>query len=145
MIRPFTSSDFEACVLVIQSNTPRYFAESEEAIYRSFLEQIPGEYFVVEDQNQVLGCGGWALNKDSTCALTWGMVQANQHGKGIGSRLLKHRLDCIFRTHPTSKARIETIPAVAPFFEKFGFSVTKKVENGFGNGFDQWIMVLNEW
>jgi len=143
-IRSYNPTDFKACIAILKSNTPKYFSDSDEALYRSFLTSIPGEYFVVENGSNLVGCGGWAPNEDSSCALTWGLIQASQHRKGIGSQLLKFRLNRIASSQPSMSVRIETIPAVAPFFERFGFAATKKVKNGFGNGFDQWIMELGE-
>ena len=139
-IRPFQPTDAEACIAVIRSNMPAYFSESDVEDFRSFLTELPGEYFVVEHADAVVACGGWADNDDDTCALTWGAVEAGLHRRGIGNALMKHRLGRIAEASERSILRIETTPEVAPFFERHGFRAVEKKPDGFGDGFDQWIM-----
>src|SRR4051794_30461646 len=46
-IRIYTSADREACLDLLRSNVPEHFVASNEADYGSFLDRLPGRYFVV--------------------------------------------------------------------------------------------------
>ena len=48
-IREYLSGDREACLEVLESNTPEFFLENDRNEFSAFLDELPGPYFVVED------------------------------------------------------------------------------------------------
>jgi GNAT superfamily N-acetyltransferase len=123
-IRSYTTADREACLALLRSNVPDYFVAADEADYGSFLERLPGRYFVAAgDDGRILAAGGIAAEADGTTAtLCWGIVSAAHQRAGIGSRLLTHRLEVFLPEHPgIARLRVNTTQKVQAFFEKHGF------------------------
>ncbi len=140
MIRSYEASDKKQCLRIFQSNIPKFFAVSEEADFLAHLEN-PEHYFVLEKNNQLLGCGGYGI-LDKQGYLAWGMVHASQHGTGLGKRLLLERLSLISQHEPVTSIVLDTSQHTFGFFEKLGF-VTKNITNdGYAPGLHRYDMEL---
>jgi len=86
IIREYESSDKDACLIAFKSNVPLYFTVQEISEFERFLENfnaqlINGEYFektyyyVIENRDQVIGCGGFGFNeKTNVATLACGLV-----------------------------------------------------------------------
>ena len=143
-IRDYRAADRDACLAIFDSNVPRYFRPHERSDFLAFLDELPGPYLVVEDDDgRVTGCGGWALESDGrTAALCWGMVDRARHGRGIGSMLLRERLRRI-EAHPTASAVIlNTSQHTRGFYENLGFALRHLVADGYAPGLDRADMRL---
>ena len=145
MIRPFTPADREACLALFRGNVPRYFAASEEAGFADFLDRLPGPYLVLTDDadGALVACGGWARGRAAAAAvLCWGIVRADRHGRGLGRKLLRARLDGIAAIGGFRTVEAATSQHTEAFFGRFGF-VREAVEpDGFAPGIDRVDMVL---
>ncbi len=115
----FTSSDRDGCLAAFDSNVPMYFLPMERAEYSSFLSAPRGDYFVARRGGDIVGCGGVARRADEA-DLCWGMVHRALHGRGIGTRLLRHRLE-IARRWKVRRVRIHTSQHTERFFARCGF------------------------
>jgi ribosomal protein S18 acetylase RimI-like enzyme len=126
-------------------NTPEFFAEEEIAEFERFLADPPGCYLVVLDERDgVVACGGYDVDADTGVAvLTWGMVRRELHRTGIGSLLLRERLDRIAASPRARRVRLDTSQHSRPFFERFGFVVTSHTRDGYARGLDRYDMVLD--
>jgi hypothetical protein len=141
-VRPYHSTDFDACLRIFQSNVPTYFAESERAEFVSFLGSAEGEYLVVESGGAVVACGGSCV-LNSVGRLCWGMVELSQHRASIGSALLARRLADLFSRAPqVDEVSIDTSQRSSAFFERFGFRTQQVTADGFGQGLDCVAMTL---
>lgn len=141
-IRGYKEEDKARCLELFQSNLPKYFASHELALFDKFLDTSnPKEYFVAENENIILACGGVFLDKRFGKAnLSWGMVHSDYHGKGIGRKFTQFRVEKMKEIYPERGAMLETSQFTFPFYEKMGF-VTKKISpGGFGAGFDKYYM-----
>src|SRR5260370_31745648 len=63
-VRPYQSSDRDACLALFDSNVPRFFAALERGGFESFLDAPDCSYFVMEHEGAVLGCGGESQGTD---------------------------------------------------------------------------------
>ncbi|ADV67445.1 GNAT family N-acetyltransferase [Deinococcus maricopensis] len=138
--RSFTPQDRAACLALFDSNTPPFFDSTERALYEDFLHQ-PEPYFVLEDDTGIVACGGLWLGAhlpEYTAGLSWAMVRRDQHGQGIGAHLLNARLDWL-RTHrpDVQQLYIDTSHLTQGYYERHGFRVTDRIENGFAPGMHQ--------
>jgi hypothetical protein len=139
-VRSYLQSDRQACLEILGSNTPEYFAPADCESYAGFLDNLPGPYFVAEVPGQIAACGGWAMDIDGVADLTWGMVRRGLHRSGLGRQLLRFRRDAIRAETQATRLRVRTTQLVNEFFVREGFTVVDIVPNGFGLGQDKVTM-----
>ena len=120
--RLYQDTDREACLAVFDTNLPDYFAAHERDKFSAFLQALPGPYFVMEHNDAVVACGGYALSSPLSARLTWGIVRREFHRQGLGRFLLLYRLRSLTRDHPAVEmVGLATTAQAAPFFESQGF------------------------
>lgn len=141
-IRPYAIADRQACLDILEGNTPEYFLREDLALLDGFLLDLPGPYVVAEEVGAIIACGGWAGEEDGAAVLTWGMVQRSHHRQGIGRSLLRHRIEAIRVDTTLVTLRLRTIQQVQGFFAREGFRVVEVVPDGYGPGFDRVTMEL---
>jgi predicted GNAT family N-acyltransferase len=141
--REYSPLDRQACVEILESNTPEFFVETDGKDYATFLDHLPGPYYVVSERGRVVGCGGWALDSTEVAALTWGMVRRDSHRRGLGRELLHRRLSAIRDDARAGTVRIRTVQLVQTFYQREGFTIVDVVPNGFGEGLDRVTMDLH--
>ncbi|AZA84390.1 GNAT family N-acetyltransferase [Chryseobacterium lactis] len=132
------------CIEIFRSNLPKFFALEELPLFENFLDQYTEEnYFVVKTDDKVIGCGGFFLDtKHNTAGLSWGMVHADYHAKGIGKAFTQYRIDLLKKTYPSLPYKIETSQHTAEFYKKNGFRTVEIVPDGFSKGIDKYIMIM---
>ncbi len=141
-IRSYSVLDLQACLEILEGNTPEFFVPEDRDDFSEFLDNLPGPYFVIEEQGTIIACGGWAMDAENVAALTWGMVRRNLHRRGIGRDLLRYRLKTIRDDGRAKLVRIRTVQLVQGFFAREGFAVVDVVPNGFGAGLNRVTMDL---
>jgi N-acetylglutamate synthase-like GNAT family acetyltransferase len=123
-LRAYLPTDREACLAILDSNMPHFFAGEDRTRFESFLDQGGATYFVMEHDGAVIGCGGYRIAEESGVAtLVWGMVRRDFQKMGLGRLLLMYRLREIGKASGIERVRLETPPLSAAFFEGQGFKV----------------------
>lgn len=142
LIIKYTPVFREECIEIFKSNLPKFFASEELQLFEAFLDHdIEENYYVVEDDGHVLACGGIFLDKKTDEAgLSWGMVHAAHHLKGIGKLFTQYRIDLLKKLYPAKTYKVETSQHTALFYEKNGFKTVDIVPDGFGKGIDKYTM-----
>ncbi len=142
VIREFQPSDLQGCLSIMRSNTPTFFAKDEVDEFISDLEIRSSlaisdrwPYFVLVTNNQVRACGGYIVNTQREATLIWGMVDAIDHHKGLGTALFKYRIQHM--RNRASVVEIDTTPASFGFYSRLGFEQTGYIINGYGQGLDK--------
>lgn len=142
VIRGYESRDLDACLALINSNTPKYFANEESDEFADDLTRRDGlpeskrwPFFVLETQGNIRACGGFAIQNDGVATLVWGMVAANEHRQGLGTALLNYRLQ-LLRTRAV-RVELDTTPQSFNFYQRFGFQAYKHIKDGYGPGLDK--------
>jgi len=152
-IRTYENRDKEACTNVFKSNTPEYFAPFEISDFESWLDKqaqdatnlSTGQYYVVELDNKLVGCGGFYIDHaKNEAGMVWGMIDRSLHRTGIGRKLILYRIEAIKKACADCAITLNTSQYSYPFFEKTGFRVTKITKNFYAKGLDRYDMVFNQ-
>ena len=136
-LRPYTPDDKEACLSLLDSNTPTFFAPHERDEFSTFLNDPGDKYWVVEnDTRTVIGCSGyWIVSDTPVAVITWTMVGRGWHGRSVGRWLLLTCLRHQCRIPAVQTVTLETSQHVAGFYEQVGgFRVREITENGYAPG-----------
>lgn len=149
-IRPYTPADRDACVAVLETSVPRYTQPHELTEYAAWLDlacvrgaEDPCEYLVGERDGAVLCAGGVAYATTAPIAtLCWGIVRADLHRRGLGSALLRARLDRVRARGGVERVLLDTTDAAVGFFLRHGFVVTGRVRDGYGPRVDRLDLAL---
>lgn len=152
-IRLYTPADRITCLCIFRSNQPKFFTAAEEDYFAAWLDQLDGAkpaplgdeayYFVVQQNSDVVACGGWGVRAGvDRATLIWGMVHNSRHGHGIGQALTQHRLDHFRAAHPSMDMTIDTTQHTASFYARFGFATEKFTEDGYEPGMHRHDMRL---
>jgi len=134
--RRYTPGDLLAVIAIFRSNIPKYFGPNEEPGLRDFLSSFSDDYFVAELDNEVIGAGGIALNKDQTVSLCWGMIRSDHLGTGLGRELTEFRIEKAREKYGPLPLVISTSQHTKGFYENFGFTLISHTPDGFGPGID---------
>lgn len=142
---------FQICLNIYQSNCPQYFLEEETEDFIAWLSKTEeSPYWVVEDNNQIVGCGGIYSTKPTDkikpdvkdeVGFAWGMIHQKFHKQGYGKKLSLFRINYLERHYPNRPIVLRTTQHTYQFFQKIGFETLIFEENGFGGGLDKYIMV----
>lgn len=142
-IRTYTENDLENVVSIFRSNIPKYFSHEEEPGLRNFLADVrSADYVVMENDGEIIGSGGIALNEDETVSLCWGMMRNDFIGKGLGKRLTEFRINLSREKFGDLPIVISTSQHTQGFYENFGFKLTERISDGFAPGIDNCRMRL---
>jgi N-acetylglutamate synthase-like GNAT family acetyltransferase len=133
----------DAVLALLHINTPMYFAPEEEADFIRYLDHEIDDYYVIEMDGQIVGCGGINVKHDGkTGVLSWDIINPDIQGKGLGSRLVKFRIDRLFDTYHVNNVIVRTTQFVYPFYEKMGFTVVATEKDYWAKGYDLYYMQL---
>jgi len=145
VFRPFEPADRQACLALLDANTPKFFGANERPDFEQFMDDIPGVYLVLLDGDRVIGCGGFRIEDDSepdhdpsvrVARTTWGMVHPDYKGYGLGKLLFLHRRDMIKVSGKADRVRVLTSQYIAAFFTKLGFREVRREKDVFAAGID---------
>lgn len=103
------------------------------------------EFQVAERDGRLIGCSGMAIGADGrTAHFCWGMVDRTLHRQGIGTALVRARLDKA--THAgVCEVLLDTSQHSGAFYERLGFRDRSVTADGYGPGLDRCDMVLTLW
>jgi N-acetylglutamate synthase-like GNAT family acetyltransferase len=122
--RPYQPRDRAGCLQVFDSLTPHLIAPEARHYFETFLDEPDCPYFVLEHEDAIAGCGGFAVSlSEDTARLLWGMIRSDLQRLGLGRFLLLYRMREIGKTGTVETVHAETSLQSAPFFEMQGFRV----------------------
>lgn len=144
-IREYAPADREGCLAVFETNVPEFFVPSERKEFEAYLDDLPGPYLVLEDEDgRILGCGGYAVAPETGVVdLCWGMVHRGRQGTGLGRRLTEARLDHARRETEAREVALRTSHLTRGFYERLGFVTERIVDDGFAAGLHRCEMRLH--
>ena len=146
-IRTYRATDKAACMLIFDSNCPKYFGENERAQLGSFLgDKDHDDYFVMEIEGSqgtlVVGAGGYYLLPEThVVGFSWGMILNDYHRRGLGKQLAMYRLALLAKKFPNQEIRLQTSQHTRDFYAKHGFAETEYEKDGFAEGIDRITMI----
>lgn len=141
-IREYNEKDQPVILDLLRRNTPRYFAPEEEADLVHYLDHEIEYYFVLEYNNEIVGCGGINIvDGGATGRISWDMLHPDYQGKGLGSILLNHRVQKLQAMPRVKTITVRTSQLVYKFYEKNGFELVEIVKDYWAPGYDLYRMV----
>ena len=145
LIREYIPSDKEEVLLLFRENCPDYFAPEEEKHLRNYLDHEREEYFVLELNARIVGCGGINFGVGGrTGIISWDMLHPDFHRMGLGSLLLKHRLSRLRNIHEVEGIIVRTSQLSWKFYQKSGFELREIIPDFWAKGFDLYRMEFVE-
>jgi ribosomal protein S18 acetylase RimI-like enzyme len=137
-LRPYRIGDRASCLALFDGHVPKYFRPDERAGFATFLDALPGPFFVIENSSgETVACGGVALEPDRPAgSLCWGIVHEAYQRRGLGRVMALARMHTLAEMPGCESVRLETISTTAGFFETLGFSAVATVADGYGPGID---------
>jgi N-acetylglutamate synthase-like GNAT family acetyltransferase len=131
-----------------RSELPQFeqWLDGQDKKQRAYAGTDEEHYFVLEQYNRIIGCGGFYISvTDKKAVMTWGMIESTQHHRGFGRMFLKYRLELIEQQHPGFAITLDTSQYSVQFFEKLGFKVTKITPDYYGAGMHRHDMIKLNW
>lgn len=136
-LRSYRAEDFPVLIDLFRMNTPAYFSPVEEKDLIHYLHHKKELYYVMELNGQVIGCGGINFKEDGKMAvLSWDFFHPQYRGKGLGTQLVKYRLDKIREYKNITSVTVRTSQYAFRFYEKQGFTLKEIVKDFWAPGFD---------
>ncbi len=140
-IKKYSNTNKSAVIELLRSNTPEYFDPTEETDLINYLDHEREDYFIVEENSQIVGAGGINYFLDEkTARISWDMIAPNAQGKGLGQHLIKYRIAHIKKNHLIDQIVVRTSQLVYQFYEKMGFELEEIVKGYWAKNYDLYIM-----
>ena len=140
MIRKYSNQDRVGVLELLRKNTPGYFDVSEETDFENYLDNELEDYFVYEQNSEIIGAGG--INyfpKEKLARIAWDMIDPPFHGKGIGKELVQFRLNHL-REQDIELIIVRTSQVAYKFYEKMGFELERIEKDFWAKNFDLYLM-----
>ncbi|KAA3438733.1 GNAT family N-acetyltransferase [Rufibacter hautae] len=140
-IRTYNQEDKASVVHLLQLNTPEFFHPSEQKDLEHYLDHEVEDYFVVEENTVIIGAGGINYFPEEKIArISWDIIKPNLQGKGIGKKLMEHRINHLREKQEIELIVVRTTQLVYKFYEKMGFSLSKVEKDFWAPNFDLYQM-----
>ncbi|MFD2968635.1 GNAT family N-acetyltransferase [Sphingobacterium bambusae] len=141
-IRPYQVNDKKSLLALLGLLVPTYFAEEEIADLDRYLDQEIELYFVAELHGKIVAAAGINFEKEAgTGKLSWDFVHPEEQGKGIGKKMLQHRLDILKSMVDIHMISVRTSQLAFQFYEKNGFEIVDIRKDYWAPGFDMYKMI----
>ena len=135
MIRLYQFMDKDRLVEMLKLHVPMYFAKSEIAEFRQYLEEKLEEYYVIEENGQLIGAGG--INYfpgDRLARISWDIVHPEFQGNGKGMELLLFRMNRIKKNSEIREIVVRTSQQAHGFYAKAGFQLERVKKDFWAEG-----------
>lgn len=140
--RPYSPADRPSCLALFDTNCPTFFAPNERSDYEAFLAGNPATYQVGLCGDEIVGAYGLMIDAARRRGrLSWIMVDAAAHGRGLGAGMMRRVLETV-RSRGVSVVDIAASQKSAPFFARFGAVERSRAVEGWGSGLDRVDMEL---
>lgn len=142
-IIPYKTEYKAQVIALLEMNTPKYFSAEEANDLIHYLDHEIEAYYVVKEDNKIIGAGGINYFLDEDLArIAWDFIDPNYQGKGIGRQLLQHRINAIKTANKVSKVIVRTSQLVYPFYEKSGFTLKEVKKDFWYVGYDLYLLEM---
>ena len=147
--RIYNPADRPECMAIFSEHLGTYFAAGEAGDFQAFLDAVEAAsgsqslgFWLGMSGDRVVAFGGVSCN-GAEASLNWGVVQRSQLRRGIGDKLIRHRISWIKTNHPEVKTLLcDTAPRTEGFFAKHGFITYRRVPNYWGGEIELVAMKL---
>ncbi|MBQ4822119.1 GNAT family N-acetyltransferase [Aquimarina sp. MMG016] len=142
-MRPYTPNDKDSVLKLLDLNTPKFFDKTEKESLKKYLDNEVEDYFVVEENNEIIGAGGINYFPTERIArISWDFIKPNMQGKGIGRKLTEYRINKLNNNNEIDLIIVRTSQIAYKFYEKMGFKLVKVEKDFWAKNFDLYQMEL---
>ena len=143
MIRKYSNKDRSRILELLRKNIPEYFDASEESDFVHYLDCEVQDYFVYEEDSEIIGAGGINYFPEEKLArISWDMIDPEHQGKEIGKRLTQHRIQYLNNNADVELIVVRTSQLAWRFYEKMGFELEKVEKDFWAKDFDLYQMIM---
>lgn len=140
-IREYKKLDKENVLNLIRLNIPKFFDYYEEKDLTNYLDNEIDRYFVVEENDQIVGSGGFNhFKSEKEIRISWDIFHPDYQNKGLGTLLLEHRIKEIKTLDNVEKIIVRTSQHAYKFYEKNNFKLIEINKDYWAKGFDMYLM-----
>ena len=140
-IKEYEVKDKDQVIDLIRLNTPKYFAPAEETDLNNYLDNQRELYYVLLYEGKIVGSGGLNFEGDHTIGIiSWDIFHPDYQGIGLGTELLKYRLQKLETIDSVEKITVRTSQVTYKFYEKQGFELIETIKDYWAEGFDLYQM-----
>ncbi len=140
-IRAYQKEDKNKLGNILKLNIPKYFAEEEYDDLIVYLDNHIEYYYVVENDDQIVGSGGFnTTDRSSVMRVSWDFFHPESQGKGYGSVLLEFRIKEIKKINGITTIEVRTSQMAYIFYQKSGFEIIEIKKDFWAKGFDLFLM-----
>ena len=141
LIREYEPNDKNEVISLFRLNTPEYFTNDEEKDLNIYLELKRELYYVLLFDQKLVGCGGINFADNNTTAkISWDIFHPSYHGKYLGTKLLKYRINKLNSIEGIKRIIVRTSQFAYKFYEKQGFELFEVKKDYWADGFDLYNM-----
>lgn len=145
MIRRYSHKDKIKVIELLRRNTPKYFDPSEELDLKNYLQHELEDYFVFEENFEIIGAGGINyMPEEKLARISWDMIEPNSQGKGIGRQLIQYRMNLLSKNKDIEIVMVRTSQHAYKFYEKAGFELEKVERNFWAKHFHLYQMKMTK-
>jgi N-acetylglutamate synthase-like GNAT family acetyltransferase len=142
-IREYHPNDHDQLIQLMKLNIPHYFDDSELSEFSFYLKEEIEDYFVVEADAKIVGCGGINYEAEQYRAvISWDMIHPSFQGKGIGKALLDHRIARVKSQAHLTELLVRTSQHTWVFYRKSGFELMFVKKDFWAKDIDLYQMVM---
>ena len=143
MIRKYTDKDKPKVIQLLRKNTPAYFDISEEEDFENYLENEIEDYYVIEENAEIIGAGGINyFTQQKLARISWDIIDPKHQGNGIGKKLTQYRINYLNNNPKIEFIIVRTTQLTFQFYEKMGFELDKTKKDFWAKGFDLYQMKM---
>ena len=144
-IREYTEIDKAPLLHVFQTLVPKYFAKEEILDYIAYLEKEIDQYFVAEDNGNLLGaCGINRTFSEKKGVISWLFVDPKAQRKQVGRLLVKHCLQVLQADNSIEVIKVRTSQFAEAFFSVIGFKLKNIEDNYWAEGIHLYMMEYDQ-
>ncbi|MFY0650918.1 MAG: GNAT family N-acetyltransferase [Cyclobacteriaceae bacterium] len=140
-MRPYKQNEKSAVLELFRANAPDYFDPAEEGDLIAYLDHEREDYFVAEENVELIGAGG--INyfpKERKARISWDFVKPQFHGKGVGRMLVEYRINHLKDQGEVDVVEVRTSQHAHKFYEKMGFQLVLVEKDFWAKNLDLYLM-----
>ena len=144
IIRNADHKDLNFLIKIFILNIPKYFDKTELDDFKKYFNSNNIEtYFIIESEGKILGAAGYAYENKQRANICWVFVVPDNHGNGLGTKLVNHCIDILKRDNQLNIIQLETSNLTYKFYEKLNFKIQYIKKEYWPNNDDLYFMNMD--
>jgi ribosomal-protein-alanine N-acetyltransferase len=143
-IVPYSAVYDNALFKAFLMNTPVYFDKAELHEFQSYLQTHAQTYFVLKENNSIVGGFGYELRaEDKSARINWIFIDPAHKHKGYGKLAVRFCLQQFKQQRAFKYSIVRTSQHAFEFFRCFGYELMETKTDFWAPGIDLYLMKLD--